>query len=188
MQEKYRVFTSKEIVAMYQATQDEAALQELMARNSGLIYMWIMKYRNIPHTDPEDLQEEAYIALWRAAKAYDPSKGTTFTTLLKAYVQRAFKLLYAEARRQKRYSGKEDTSYEALEEINREKAFFDDYSGLELREFVNTLTGTGKVVATLILEGCTNGEIARALKLTPATVSYHFKRIQKAYISYSVEG
>lgn len=108
--------------------------------------------------------------------------------MLKAYVQRAFNRLYAEASRQKRYSGKEDTSYEALEEINREKAFFDDYSGLELREFVNTLTGTGKVVATLILEGCTNGEIARALKLTPATVSYHFKRIQKAYISYSVEG
>ena len=188
MQEKYRVFTSEELVAMYQATQDEAALQELMARNSGLIYMWIMKYRNIPHTDPEDLQEEAYITLWRAAKAYDPSKGTTFTTLLKVYVQQTFNRLYAEASRQKRYSGKEDTSYEELEEINREKASFDDYSGLELGEFINTLTGTGKAVATLILEGCTNGEIARVLKLTPATVSYHFKRIQKAYISYSVEG
>ena len=87
MQEKYRVFTSEELVDMYQATQDEAALQELMVRNNGLIYMWIMKYRNIPHTDPEDLQEEAYIALWRAAKAYDSSKGTTFTTLLKVYVQ-----------------------------------------------------------------------------------------------------
>lgn len=188
MQEKYRIFTSEELVAMYQTTQDEAVLQELMVRNNGLIYIWIMKYRNIPHTDPEDLQEEAYIALWRAAKAYDPSKGTTFTTLLKVYVQQAFNRLYAEATRQKRYSGMDDASYEGLEEINREKASFDDYSSLELSEFINTLTGTGKAVATLILEGCTNGEIARVLKLTPATVSYHFKRIQRAYISYNLEG
>lgn len=45
MQEKYRVFTSEELVDMYQATQDEAALQELMVRNNGLIYMWIYEAR-----------------------------------------------------------------------------------------------------------------------------------------------
>ena len=62
MQEKYRIFTSEELVAMYQTTQDEAVLQELMFRNNGLIYIWIMKYRNIPHTDPEDLQEEVQVS------------------------------------------------------------------------------------------------------------------------------
>lgn len=188
MQEKYRVFTSEELVDMYQATQDEAALQELMVRNNGLIYMWIMKYRNIPHTDPEDLQEEAYIALWRAAKAYDSSKGTTFTTLLKVYVQRAFNRLYAEASRQKRYNGKEDTSYEDLEEINKEKASFDDYSRLELREFIESLSGTAKAVAQMFLDGYTNGGVAEALSITPASVSYHCKRIKAAYLAYCVEG
>lgn len=188
MQEKYRDFTSEELVAMYQATQNEAALQELMIRNNGLIYTWIMKYRNIPHTDPEDLQEEAYIALWRAAKAYNPSKGTAFTTLLKVYVQQAFNRLYAEASRQKRYSGKEDTSYEELAEINRERATFDDHSGLELSEFLESLSGTIQTVAIMLADGSSKSDIARSLSITSATISYYIKRLQKAYLDYCAEG
>lgn len=195
MQENYRTFTVKlhdcsneELAELFQKTQDEECLVELMQKNKGLIHIWVMKYRNIPQSDPEDLQEEAYIALWRAAKAYDPDRGYTFVSCLKGYVQQAFNRLYTEATRQKRYNGVENASYDELAEINREKASFDDYSGLELDEFLSTLSDTTHKVASLILEGLTNGEIAKALSITPASISYHCKRIKAAYLAYCVEG
>lgn len=188
MQENYRNFTAEELVLQYQATQDEGILQELIIRNKGLIRIWVIKYRNIPHSDSEDLEEEAYIALWRAAKAYNPERGYTFTSCLKGYVQQAFNRLYEEATRHKRYNGMENTSYDELEEINRERASFDDYSGLELGEFIESLSGTAKAVAQMLLDGYTNGDMAKALSITPASVSYHCKRLQKAYLAYYVEG
>lgn len=75
MQEKYRTLSSEELAVMYQATQNEEILQELIIRNKGLICIWVVQYHTIPYMDNDDLQDEAYIALWSAAKSFNPNKA-----------------------------------------------------------------------------------------------------------------
>lgn len=186
MQGNYRQFTAEELVQRYQATQDEALLQELITRNKGLLYGWVSSY-HIPSYDMEDLWEEAYIALWRAAEAYDPERGFTFTSCLKGYVTQSFNRLYTEKTRQKRYSGSEAVSWDSLEEINKEGGYHDDHSGLELGEFLSTLSDTAKTVATMLSEGGTKGDVAKALGIAPASVTYHLRRLQQAYSVYYAE-
>ena len=194
MQEKYRIFTvelhdysNEELAELFQKTQAEECLVELMQKNKGIIYTIASSYK-ISGYDLEDLMQIGYEALWKTANHYDPSRGYAFTTCLKGFLHRELNHLYNEAKRLKRGNGVEPVSYEELEEINRERATYDDYSGLELREFIESLSGTAKAVAQMFLDGYTNGGVAEALSITPASVSYHCKRIKAAYLAYCVEG
>lgn len=194
MQEKYRAFTvelhdysNEELAELFQKTQDEECLVELMQKNKGVIHLIVSSYKILGY-DLEDLMVIGYEALWKAANCYDPSRGYTFSTCLKGFIRRELNRLYNETKRLKRGKGVEPVSYEELEEINRERATYDDYSGLELREFIESLSGTAKAVAQMFLDGYTTGGVAEALSITPASVSYHCKRIKAAYLAYCVEG
>lgn len=194
MQEKYRIFTvelhnysNEELAELFQSTQAEECLVELMQKNKGIIYTIASSYK-ISGYDMEDLMAVGYEALWRAADNFDNSKGYTFSNWIKVHLRQALNRLYTEAKRKKRWNGSEPTSFEELAEINRERATYDDYSGLELREFIESLSGTAKAVAQMFLDGYTNGGVAEALSITPASVSYHCKRIKAAYLAYCVEG
>lgn len=187
MQDNYRSFTvelhdysNEELAELFQNTNDEMYLKELMVKNSGIIIMLASGYK-IPSYDMEDLIEEGYIALWKTANNYDRSRGFTFTTFLKACVTQAYNRLYNEAVTVKRGKGLLPTSWEDLEDIHKEKPTTDDHTGLEVAEFLESLKGTTKTVAELLVQGLSNGDIARTLKCTPATVSYHFSRIKQAY-------
>lgn len=186
MKGNYRNFTAEALVQEYQATQNEDILHELINRNKGVLYSWVTSY-HIPNYDLDDLWEEAYIALWGAAKAYNPERGYLFVTCVKGFVTQRFNRLYTEKTRQKRFNGSEAVSWESLEEINKEGGYHDDHSGLELSEFLNTLNDTTKTVATMLSEGFTKIDVARALGVAPASVSYHIRRLQKEYSSYYAE-
>lgn len=191
MQDIYKSYETEELVAMYQSTQKEDYLQEIMSRNSGLFHNWVWQYRNIPNHDADDLLEEMYIACWKAVEGYDPARGVTFTTCLKGYVVQRLNRLYNEATRQKRYTGTELASYEELTEINKDgvsgRSFSvecKELSEIEVREFLESMSGTVKEIAVMLYGGMTKGEVAKALGVTPATTSYHIKRLQQAYIAY----
>lgn len=194
MQEKYRAFTvelhdytNEELAELFQKTQAEECLVELMQKNKGIIYTIASSYK-ISGYDLDDLMAVGFEALWKTANHYDPSRGYAFTSCLKGFLHGELNPLYNEAKRLKRGNGVEPVSYEALAEINRERFSEDDYSGIYLDEFLSTLSDTTHKVASLILEGLTNGEIAKALSITPASISYHCKRIKAAYLAYCVEG
>ncbi len=194
MQEKFRAFTvelhdysNEELAELFQKTQEEECLVELMQKNKGLIYTIASNYK-ISGYDADDLMQAGYVALWKTANHYDPSRGYAFTTCLKGFLHRELNRLYNEAKRLKRGKGAEPVSYEELAEINKERFSEDDYSGIYLDEFISTLSDTTHKVASLILEGLNNGEIAKALGIAPASVTYHFKRIKAAYLAYCVEG
>lgn len=194
MQEKYRAFTvelhdytNEELAELFQKTQAEECLVELMQKNKGIIYTIASSYK-ISGYDTEDFVAVGYEVLWKAANHYDPSRGYAFTTCLKGFLHRELNHLYNEAKRLKRGKGVEPVSYEELAEINRERFSEDDYSGIYLDEFLSTLSDTTHKVASLILDGLTNGEIAKALGIAPASVTYHYKRIKAAYLTYCVEG
>lgn len=191
MQDIYRSYETEELVAMYQSTQKEEYLQEIMIRNSGLLHGWVWQYRNIPSYDKEDLLEEAHIACWRAVEGYDPSKGVAFTTFLKVNVVQQLNRLYAEATRQKRFTGCLPDSYEELTEVNRDGVSMRSFtveclelSEIEVKEFMESISGTIREVAVMLYDGMTKGEVAKALGITPASTTYHLKKLQQAYIAY----
>lgn len=193
MQDNYRRFTVKlhnytneELVEFFRSTQKEEYLKELMVRNKGIIYIIASTY-SIPSYDIEDLMEVGYIALWDATKHYDKEKGCTFTTALKGFVKQRYNTLYNEAYRLKRGKGEKPISYDELEDINQERSSCDDYSNLFIADFLKALTGTTKQVAELLLNGFSKLDIAKAVGCTPATISYHTKKIQLAYTTYAGE-
>ncbi len=193
MQEKYRIFivelhsySNEELVELFQSTQKEEYLKELMVRNSGIIRTIAGSY-SIPVYDMEDLMEIGYIALWEATKHFDKARGYTFTSALKGFVRQQYNRLYNEAYREKRGGGEISASWDELEEINKERYSYDDHSDLYVADFLKALTGTAKQVAELLLDGVSKGDIAKALGCTGATVSYYVKRIQIAYTAYAGE-
>lgn len=193
MQEKYRTFTvdlhnysNEELAELFQSTQAEECLVELMCKNRGIIYTIASSYK-ISGYDIEDLMAVGYEALWRAADNFDRSKGCTFSNWIKVHLRQALNRLYIEAKRKKRYNELEPTSFEELAEINKERATEDDYSSLYLEGFLSTLTGSTLKVAQLLIDGLTKSDVARALGIAPASVTYHIQRIAKAYTLYSGE-
>lgn len=193
MKENYRRFTAEvhdytneELVEFFQSTQKEEYLKELMVKNKGFIYTIASTY-SIPAYDIDDLMEIGYIALWDTAKHYDKNRGFVFITALKGFIKQRYNRLYNEAYRNKRNNGKTPLSYEEFDGINKEPYSTDDYSNLFITDFLKALTGTTKQVAELLLNGFSNGEIAKAVGCTPATISYHTKRIQLAYTTYAGE-
>lgn len=175
---------TEELVVMYQNTHNEEYLQEIIKRNEGLIHQWAFDYRNIPFYEIEDLKAEATVVLWKAVENFDSSKGVRFTTCLKGYVRQAYNRIYKEATRAKRYDGSEPASYEELEDINKERFTVSDYKEAEVREFIESLAGTTQTVAVLLLEGFSKSDVARELKITPASTTYHLKRLQNTYRAY----
>jgi RNA polymerase sigma factor (sigma-70 family) len=55
----------------------------------------------IPHLDPDDVRQEALIALWEAARCHDKAKGP-FPTFARLVVKRRMRDLLQAATRQKR--------------------------------------------------------------------------------------
>lgn len=193
MQENYRSFTvelhnysNEELVELFQTTQKEEYLKELMIKNKGFIYSIANTY-SIPAYDIDDLMEIGYIALWDTAKHYDKSRGFVFITALKGFIKQRYNKLYNEAHRLKRNNGESPLSYEEIADINKDPYSCDDYSDVYIADFLKALTGTTKKVAELLINGFNNGEIARSLSCTPATISYHIKRIQMYYTTYAGE-
>lgn len=191
MQENYIRFTvelhsysNEELVELFNATQKEDYLKELMKKNSGIIRSIASSY-SIPAHDMEDLMEVGYVALWDAVKHYDKERGYTFTSALKGFVRQQYNRLYDETHRAKRCNGESPVSLEELEEINKEHYSYDDYSNLFVEGFMKTLAGSTKKVAELLLDGVSKGDIAKVLGCTGATVSYYIKRLQKAYTEYA---
>jgi len=190
MHENYRAneiklqgLSNEELVAMYQKTHNEEYLKMLMINNKGLIFILASNY-SIPDHDLEDLMEEGYIALWKVADNYDPARGCTFTTALRGYVVQAYNRLYTHAHRVKRGGGEMPLSWDELGDINKEQSYTDDHTRLTIDELLGALTGATKSVAALLISGLSKGEIAKAMGITAASVSYHVKKIQKAYIAY----
>lgn len=185
MQETYKNYEIEELVAMYQSTQNEVYLQEIFRKNEGLLRMWVWDYRNIPQYDDEELLEEGYIACWQAVEHFDPAKGYAFTSCLKGYIKQRFNRLYNEATRQKRYTGSDPVSWEDLEEINKEGSVeFELLNDMAVQEFLSSLEGKVQYIAINLLEGKTKGDIAKGLGITPASLTYHIKRLQQAYIAF----
>lgn len=192
--------TNEELVVAYRTTRNERYLEELINQNKGLMYMIVEPFvHSIPNSELEDLTSEAYIPMLNAIEDFDEERGLTFSNLLKVYVRQHLSRLYNEATRQKRYNGSTSMSYDSLAEINREggsegDTYFtvecEDFNSVEFMALISSLGLNEKeqVAVNVLMAGGTKGEVAKALRCTPATANYYFKQLRKKFVlaGYSV--
>lgn len=186
--------SNEELVELYRGTKDERYLSDLLEQNAGIIYLLAEPFvHTIPNAELEDLIQEANIALVKAVAEFDVNKGYTFTTFLKGVVRQRLSRIYNAETRKKRYSGAVNVSYEGLAEINKEGGsegdrYFtvecEDINAVEFNAFLDGLHLSEKeqIVVRRLMNGDTKGEVARALKCTPATANYYFKRLRQKFI------
>ena len=148
---------------------------------------------SIPNAEHEDLVSESYIPMLKAIEDFDTSLGLTFSNLLKVYVRQHLNRLYNEATRQKRFTGALPDSLDRLQEINKEGGSetdstftveCEDISSFEFMELLSSLNLNDKeqVAVNVLMAGGTKGEVAKALKCSPATANYYFKSIRKKFV------
>lgn len=195
MQDNYNSFTgslqdfaTEELVTMYQTSNSERYLEEIIHRNKGLLHTWATGYLNIPHSEMEDLMSEGYMALLKAVKAYKPELGYSFTTLLKTCVKQHYNRLYNDATRKKRTDFRGACSYEELVETNgdNDTAYEDDYSMIDLVPYLLSLNERRKTIVDYLLKGYSYMEISKITHVTPATINFHVKSIRKSFSAYSM--
>ncbi len=99
--------TTEELVKVYQNTENEAVLEEIISRNVGLYHIWAKQWEGLRQftIDADDLVSEAMIVAWKAISGFDCSKGFKFTTYLKKCVDQRFTRIYGHCNRKKRGSG-----------------------------------------------------------------------------------
>lgn len=190
--------SNEALVVKYRETRDEQYLAELMTQNKGLLNLLVGSYvDSIPNAEYEDLLSESTFPMLRAIEDFNEDLGLTFANLLKVYVRQHMNRLYNEATRQKRYNGSTPVSYEGLTEINKEggdeaESSFSveckDISAVEFKELLNSLDLNEKeqVAVAILMAGGTKGEVAKALKCTPATANYYFKRLKTKFIGAGI--
>ncbi len=72
--------TSEELIAKIQQKDDKNAMDALIKKNSALIYSIVKKYACVKREYAEDLYQIGTIGLIKAAKNFDFSYGTQFST------------------------------------------------------------------------------------------------------------
>lgn len=185
---------NEELVKLYRDSRDEAYLAELISQNTGLINILVSSYLDtIPNAELEDLVSESYIPMLKAIEDFDEEQGFSFFTLLKAYVRQHLNRLYNEATRKKRFMGSLPDSIDRLQEINKDggtetdSSFtveVEDFKMVEFMELLNSLNLNEKeqIAVNVLMSGGKKGDVAKALKCTPATANYYFKSIKKKFV------
>ena len=185
---------NEELVKLYRDSRDEAYLAELISQNTGLINILVSSYLDtIPNAGLEDLVSESYIPMLKAIEDFDEEQGFSFSTLLKAYVRQHLNRLYNEATRKKRFMGSLPDSIDRLQEINKDggtetdSSFtveVEDFKMVEFMELLNSLNLNEKeqIAVNVLMSGGKKGDVAKALKCTPATANYYFKSIKKKFV------
>ena len=185
---------NEELVKLYRDSRDEAYLAELISQNTGLINILVSSYLDtIPNAELEDLVSESYIPMLKAIEDFDEERGFSFSTLLKAYVRQHLNRLYNEATRKKRFMGSLPDSIDRLQEINKDggtetdSSFtveVEDFKMVEFMELLNSLNLNEKeqIAVNVLMSGGKKGDVAKALKCTPATANYYFKSIKKKFV------
>lgn len=74
-----------ELLEEYKRTKDQKVLEEIIIRNSDLVYYWARKFSN--YDEPmEDLVQEGYLGLIKAIENYDSEKGE-FSTYASIFIK-----------------------------------------------------------------------------------------------------
>lgn len=189
--------TTEQLVLIWQETEDNDILKQIMDNMKGLIWQYVLKYNNIynkvTYLDEQDLESELSIALVNAVKNYDINKGAKFSTFCCRCFDQHMNRLYRQLTSKKRFDpNRSVNSYEdTIENHLRDK--IDNNGDLQLTgvcmeyeevDLLNSLeqcslTNNEYILAVLITEGYKAKEIANYLGVTPAGVTWLKKSLGK---------
>ena len=159
--------------------------KKLAEENHNLIYFYARKY-HISKQDFEDMYGILAIALCKAARDYDESRGRAFSTVAMGYMLNECRNAY---RCDKYRNGKlsicsynnifslsdEDDTTEYLDILEGKQDVWDDVNLIELNQFNEQL----RKIAYLSYLGYNQQEIAKEMGITQSIVSRKLKKIRK---------
>ena len=159
--------------------------KKLAEENHSLIYFYARKY-NISKQDFDDMYGILAIGLCKAARDYDESRGSAFSTVAMGYMLNECRNAY---RCDKYKNGKlticsynniaslfcEDETTEYIDIIEGKQDVWDDVNLIDFTQFNEQL----RKIAYLSYLGYTQGEIAKEMGITQSLVSRKLKKIRK---------
>ncbi len=123
--------------------------------------------------DPDDLTQEAWIAVLEMLPRLDLSVGTPEQHLLKRARWRILDVIRWQRRRQ----------HLPLEELHPQNAIhIDPQSNVDIARLMTELTTVQQRILRALMEGYTWREVATIVGCTSANVAYHVRRIREAYV------
>ncbi len=149
-------------------------VRDLVTDNLGLASYHANKYQNIPNVAFEDLQQEAFIALMRAAETFNPELGTPFgayaTRVIKNKLNNLFRNAVRRAKNEELTLDQESSSREGetvkdqLVDVAAGTTEASDLAVLE--EILAAVPGRARTIVQLMAEGRNWREIGKEVGLS----------------------
>jgi RNA polymerase sigma factor (sigma-70 family) len=140
----------------------------------------ILRAAGMPYADA---RQEGYLALCKAAVAYDAKRGYTFATLAKSAIWRqVLKACYKHRCVHKSCNGYKDKNTPLPIVVSLIECFHeapDEYGACELRAIIDSLPRREQTVVILTIAGYTQDEIAKALGFTQPTAGRSLAKARK---------
>lgn len=189
MKQEYTGLSNEELVAMFKAG-DSWAFNVLMKNTEAIRFRLAHSYLNIPGSEIEDLMQEGAMEMSKLALRFDPTKGSSFTTVLYTDIKKLYADMFKAATAQRRNSGGMVLSYDQMNDNSEYEEEGDtlgneifsveceEYSMIEIRETINKLTLSGKELISIqmLIDGKSKPEIAQLLNVKTPSVHTYIKR------------
>lgn len=146
---------------------DEQAVEALYARYSGPLYS--LAYQ-VTHAErfAQDVVQEVFVALWRDASRFDPSKGAVAPWLFSLARHKAIDLVRREANIRKRSADVDLELEEATDDVDHETWL--RFRREKVHEAIATLTPVQREALELaFFQGLTHVEVAERLAIPLGT-------------------
>lgn len=159
--------------------------EKMIADNLGLAHMMVRKYPLPKGYEYEDMYQEACIAIFTAAKEFDPAKGFKFSTIASKHIANCFYKIFRSQNADKRtgicisiFSPTTD-NLELIDMISNEVDLEDEVIASET---LDTLLEADKNLVMLKLEGKTQVEIGKEIGCSQVHVMRKLRKL-KALVS-----
>ncbi len=166
--------------------------QRLVIENQKLVFHITKKH--LAYYD-EDLIQEGYIGLVKAAKAFDPQKGIPFSSFAgHCILNQMYMALRPRKRMQREFLTLDapigEDRYTTLGEtlVDFENQIDEACTSVELEKFMSRLSCQNKRILQLLLEGKKLKEVAECLHVTPGYVSRLRKQLAEKARQHLTEG
>ena len=161
---------------------------KLVEDNINLVYFLINKYYP-SFRGNEDVEQEGMIGLCKAAKTFDDSKGTQFSTYATMCVLNQIREFF---RVNMKHNGVLSSDSMFKDDDGNEKAFIDTVVGdedisvdkIQFDQFYNTLDDSEKELVQL-LSKYTQGEIGKLYGLAHNTISCRKRKLGKKWREFN---
>ncbi|MBR1526307.1 MAG: sigma-70 family RNA polymerase sigma factor [Prevotella sp.] len=170
--------------------------QELAAENHNLIY----RFAQAREINVEEFYDVLAIALCKAAKAYDQSRGLRFSTLAFRCMRNEYNMYWRHELNRRHIPPGSIVSYNTLisNESDENSQFLDiianqtcdgvnDSGAIEVEEFIETLHPIQRDVLTYLMDGCKVPEIAEKIGCSRQYVYRVRRSIRTLWNNYSVK-